>query len=153
MSTRSRASEAEAVGAAQAVRVSIGRVARRLRQLYAAEDSDGPSFNDVSVLVYLAKHGPASPTDVAAREHVTSQAIAAIIRDLEMGGLVRRTAHPTDGRKTVIAITAAGRKLLNNRELTVVGSLMTALETSLTGQERQLLESVVPILNKLADSL
>jgi DNA-binding MarR family transcriptional regulator len=142
-----------AVATAQAVRVSIGRVARRLRQLYAAEDSDGPSFNEVAVLVQLAREGPASPTDIAARERVTSQAIAAVIRDLEVGGLVRRTAHPTDGRKTVIAITAAGRKLLNNRELTVVAGLMAALESSLNAEERQLLESVVPILNKLADSL
>jgi DNA-binding MarR family transcriptional regulator len=145
--------EAEAVEAAQAVRVSIGRVARRLRQLYAAEDGDGPSFNEVALLVHLDREGPASPTDIAVRERVTSQAIAAVTRDLELNGLVRRTAHPTDGRKTVIAITAAGRKLLNNRELTVVADLMAALETSLSADERQVLESAVPILNKLADSL
>jgi DNA-binding MarR family transcriptional regulator len=153
MPTRIRPPETDAVGAAQAVRVSVGRVARRLRQLYAAEDSDGPSFNELAILVQLAREGPASPTDIAAREHVTSQAIVAVIRDLETGGLIRRTAHPTDGRKTLVDITAHGRKFLSNRELTVVASLMAALETSLTAQERQLLESAVPVLNKLADSL
>jgi hypothetical protein len=53
----------------------------------------------------------------------------------------------------VVAITDAGRELLMNREHVVVGAMMRALAEEYTPAERRQLESVVPLLNRLAKSL
>src|SRR5262250_3997240 len=111
------------VVAAQDLRVAIGRVARRLRQLYATERESAASFIELGILVHLEREGPTSPTALAAGEGVTSQAIAGVVRDLERRALVERTAGQTDRRRVAVAITDAGRELLLNRENAVVDAM------------------------------
>ena len=66
---------------AQELRVAVGRVARRLRRISAEEDAPGSiKFNELLVLVRLARDGAASPSEIARHEQVTSQAIAATSR-------------------------------------------------------------------------
>jgi len=138
---------------AQELRVAIGRVARRMRQIYATHDGTGPTFTEVAVLVHLAREGPTSPTELAGRERVTTQAVAAVIRELERRKLVRRTPHSSDGRRTVITITPAGTAVIGDRELAVMSGLVRVLEDSFNATERRRLEGVTPLLNKLADML
>jgi DNA-binding MarR family transcriptional regulator len=144
---------ANAAVKAQELRVAIGRVARRMRQIYASHDGTGPSFTEIAVLVHLAREGPTSPTQLAGRERVTTQAIAAVIRELESQRLVRRAPDPADGRRTVITITPAGTAVISDRELAVMSVLVRALEDSFNTTERRRLEVVAPLLNKLADMM
>ena len=141
------------VAQAQALRVGIGRVARRMRQIYAVHEASEPTFNEIAVLVHLARDGPATPTEIARREQITSQAIAPAIHELRGRGLLDRSRNPADGRSSVLTITAAGRTALASRELAVVARLVRALHEDLTPAERERLESVIPVLNKLADVL
>ncbi|MFJ9483633.1 MarR family winged helix-turn-helix transcriptional regulator [Streptomyces mirabilis] len=143
----------DAAAKAQELRVAIGRVARRMRQIYAMHDGTGPSFTEVAILVHLAREGPTSPTQLAGRERVTTQAIAAVIRELESRKLVRRAPHPGDGRRTVITITPAGRAVIGDRELAVMSGLVRALEDAFNVTERRRLETVTPLLNRLADMM
>ena len=145
--------DSDPIARAQALRVAIGRVARRMRQIYATHEADEPTFNEIALLVHLARDGPATPTEIARGERITSQAIAPAIRELEARGLLDRSRHPRDGRSTVLTVTAAGRAALANRELAVVARLVRALRDDLTPADRERLESLVPVLNKLADSL
>src|SRR5215467_13814049 len=112
------------VATAQELRVAIGRVARRLRQLYATERESAASFIELGILVRLEREGPTSPTTLAAGESVTSQ-----------------------------AITGAVRELLVSRENAVVDAMVTALAHEYTPAERRQLESAVPLLNRLAKRL
>jgi len=141
------------VAAAQDLRVAIGRVARRLRQLYATERDSAASFIELGILVRLERDGPASPSTLAAGEGVTSQAIAGVVRELERRALVERTGGQTDRRRVAVAITDAGRELLMSREHAVVGAMVTALADEYTPAERRQLESAVPLLNRLAHRL
>ena len=141
------------VVAAQDLRVAIGRVARRLRQLYATERESAASFIELGILVRLERDGPTSPTTLAAGEGVTSQAIAGVVRELERRALVERTAGQTDRRRVAVAITDAGRELLTSRETAVVDAMVTALVDEYTPAERSQLESAVPLLNRLAKRL
>src|SRR5215813_4827201 len=141
------------VVAAQDLRLSIGRVARRLRQLYAAERDGAPNFIELGILVRLQREGPTSPSTLAAGEGVTSQAIAGVVRDLERRVLVERTGGHTDRRRVAVAITDAGRELLISRENAVVDAMVTALADEYTPAERRQLESAVPLLNRLAKRL
>ncbi|HXZ75884.1 MAG TPA: MarR family transcriptional regulator [Streptosporangiaceae bacterium] len=141
------------VVAAQELRVAIGRVARRLRQLYATEREGAASFIELGILVHLEREGPTSPGMLAAGEGVTSQAIAGVVRELERRALVERTGGQEDRRRVVVAITDAGRELLMNREHAVVGAMVRALADEYTPAERRQLESAVPLLDRLARRL
>lgn len=141
------------VVAAQDLRLAIGRVARRLRQLYATERRSAASFIELGILVHLERDGPASPTTLAAGEGVTTQAIAGVVRELERRGLVERTGSQTDRRRVAVAITDAGRELLISRENAVVDAMISALADEYTPAERHQLESAVPLLNRLAKRL
>jgi DNA-binding MarR family transcriptional regulator len=141
------------VVAAQDLRVAIGRVARRLRQLYATERRSAASFIELGILVHLERDGPASPTTLAAGEGVTTQAIAGVVRELERRGLVQRTGSQTDRRRVAVAITDAGRELLISRENAVVDAMVSALADEYTPAERRQLEAAVPLLNRLAKRL
>jgi DNA-binding MarR family transcriptional regulator len=141
------------VVAAQDLRVAIGRVARRLRQLYATERQSAASFIELGILVHLERDGPASPTTLAAGEGVTTQAIAGVVRELERRALVERTGSQTDRRRVAVAITDAGRELLISRENAVVDAMVSALADEYTPAERRQLEAAVPLLNRLAKRL
>ena len=141
------------VVAAQDLRVAIGRVARRLRQLYATERESAASFIELGILVHLEREGPTSPSRLAAGEGVTSQAIAGVVRELERRGLVERTGGHEDRRRVAVAITDAGRELLISRENAVVEAMVRALADEYTPAERRQLESAIPLLNRLAKRL
>lgn len=139
---------------AQDLRVAIGRVARGLRRLYAAERDDGAaSFIELAILVRLDREGPTFPSELAAGETVTSQAIAGIVRELERRDLVQRSGDLEDRRRVLVAITDAGRELLMRREQAVVDATVRALEEDYTPAERRWLEAAVPLLNRLAERL
>jgi DNA-binding MarR family transcriptional regulator len=141
------------VVAAQELRVAIGRVARRLRQLYATDRERTASFIELGILVHLEREGPASPSTMAAEEGVTSQAIAGVVRELERRALVERTGDQQDRRRVAVAITGAGRELLMSREHAVVDAMVKALAGAYTPAERRQLESAIPLLNRLAERL
>jgi DNA-binding MarR family transcriptional regulator len=141
------------VAAAQELRVAIGRVARRLRQLYATERERAASFIELGILVRLQREGPTSPSTLAAGEGVTSQAVAGVVRELERRMLVERTGGQTDRRRVAVAITDTGRELLMSREHAVVDAMIKALADEYTPAERRQLESAIPLLNRLAERL
>jgi DNA-binding MarR family transcriptional regulator len=141
------------VAAAQELRVAIGRVARRLRQLYATERERAASFIELGILVRLQREGPTSPSTLAAGEGVTSQAIAGVVRELERRALVERTGDQTDRRRVAVAITGVGRQLLMSREHAVVDAMIKALADEFTSAERRQLEAAIPLLNRLAERL
>jgi DNA-binding MarR family transcriptional regulator len=139
--------------AAQDLRLAIGRVARRLRQLYATERGSAANVIELGILVRLQREGPTSPGTLAAGEGVTSQAIAGVVRELERRALVERTGDQADRRRVAVAITDAGRELLTSREHAVVDAMVRALADEYTPAERRQLESAVLLLNRLARRL
>jgi DNA-binding MarR family transcriptional regulator len=145
-------SSAEGLEVATDLRLAIGRIARRMRQLYAVGDGAGPSFTELAVLDRLRRDGPQTTTEMSNREHVTSQAITAVIGALEAKTLVTRGHDDLDRRRTVVGITDAGRAALADREHTVMGRLVRVLENCSDDEVRQLL-AVTPLLNRIADSL
>ncbi len=136
------------------VRLAVGRLARRLRQLVAGQQhTDGISFTETAVLNRLERDGPASPGALAGTERVTIQAIAGVVTALARRGLVRRTRDAADGRRSVVSITASGRAALDSREELIMRRLRDALANEFTDAERRCLADAVPLLERLADRL
>jgi DNA-binding MarR family transcriptional regulator len=90
------------------LRLVLARSARRLRQESGTELS--PSLT--SALATIERHGPLTPSELAARERVTRPTVTRIVCRLEEAALVGRAADPTDGRSALISATPAGRSLL-----------------------------------------
>jgi DNA-binding MarR family transcriptional regulator len=132
------------------LRVVVGRIARRIKQLYEAGEV---TFSETSVLSRLNRAGAATPSSLATAERVKPQAIAAILYALEKRGLVRRTPDKVDGRRVVVAITAAGRSVLTDKGLAVSRRMAGILDQEFNASERQLLADAVPLLDRLAGLL
>lgn len=132
------------------LRVSVGRIARRMKQLY---ETGEVTFSETSVLSRLEREGPAAPTILAAAEHVRPQAMVAIVNTLERRGLVQRQADPTDGRKTTVSLTEDGRKELRDKGRAITQRMAGVLKESLTPEERRRLREALPLLERLAGLL
>jgi len=132
------------------LRVVVGRIARRIKQLY---DAGEVTFSETSVLSRLNRAGAAAPSSLAIAEHVKPQAVAAILYALEKRGLVRRTPDEVDGRRVVVAITAAGRSVLTDKGRAVSRRMAAILDQEFNASERQLLADAVPLLDRLAGLL
>jgi DNA-binding MarR family transcriptional regulator len=64
------------------------------------------------VILGQAARGNVTPLALARHMGVDRAAVTRFIDHLEGKGFVRRTAHPTDGRSTIIELTDAGQTLL-----------------------------------------
>ena len=86
----------------------------------------------IRVLVEIAKHGGSIlPSLLAERIAVTKANISLLLTPLEKDGYIARAAHAQDGRKTIISLTEAGKRLLleqlpGNRE--AVAAVMNRLD-------------------------
>jgi DNA-binding MarR family transcriptional regulator len=90
------------------LRLGITRMSRRLRQEAGSDLS--PSLT--SALATIARHGPLTPSELAARERVQRPTATRLLAKLEDPGLVVRTADPADGRSCLVAISPDGEALL-----------------------------------------
>jgi len=135
---------------AGALRVALGLLARRIRQLKAEGEITLP---ESSALARLDRGGPATPSELARQEQISPQSIGATLAGLEARGLVGRRPDPADGRRTVISITARGQQMLGDRRNERTLRLAEALSSGFTDAEVDQLMAVVPLLERLAQSI
>ena len=79
------------------LRLAIARTARRLRQEAGGELS--PS--QAAALATIDRHGPLTPSELAARERIQRPTATRLIARLHEAGLVDRAADPEDGRSSL----------------------------------------------------
>src|SRR4249919_216765 len=91
------------------LRVSVMKLARRLRQQRSDDDI---STGQYSVLGALVIHGPKTPRELAEHEKVQPPSMTRILAGLEERALITRTPHASDGRQHLVALTAAASELL-----------------------------------------
>lgn len=135
---------------ATAFRLAVARISRRLRQTHAVGDL---TLAEVSALSRLDRDGSASPGALAELERVRPQAMAATVATLEERGLLRRRTDAEDGRRSILSVTPAGRKVLLNRRSESNERLAEVLDAEFTPAERRKLLAVLPLLERLADRL
>ncbi len=135
---------------AGALRVSVGLLVRRLRQVQV----DGElTLSETSALARLDRGGPATSSALAKLEQISPQSMGATLAALESRALIRRRPDPEDGRRVVLELTASGRKLLWNRRNTRTQTMAEALADGFTDDELAQLMSAVPLLERLAQKL
>jgi DNA-binding MarR family transcriptional regulator len=133
-------------GLASALRPSVLRLARRLRQM--RDDSLELNSNQLSAMSVLLNHGDLAMGEFAALELVQPPSMTRIVNGLEERGLVLRKAHATDRRQCVVSLTEAGRQvLLANRRRR--DQWLAVRIAQLEPDEREVLRKCVPILEKV----
>jgi len=128
------------------LRVVSGKLQRKLREQAHLGDL---TWSQVSVLGRLEREGPATVTSLARGEGMRPQSMGANVAALEAAGLVSGTPDPTDGRQTILSLTAACRELLRAGRAAREDWLYRAIRTKLAPDQQAELESAVELLKRL----
>jgi DNA-binding MarR family transcriptional regulator len=139
-------------GLATALRISVSRLARRLRAERIALGLQ-PDLSDTQLgaLATLVNHGPMTPGELAEHEKVQPPSMTRVIAVLEDRSLVIREPHSTDRRQVVLTVTDGGRDVVFQARRLREAWLARRLR-ELTPQERATLRAAAPILEKLSQS-
>ena len=139
-------------GLASALRISVSRLARRLRAERLTKGLEpGLSDTQIAALAALERHGAMTPGELAEHEKVQPPSMTRVITALEEGGLVMRGPHPTDRRQVMLTVTERGRAVVEQSRHLREAWLAQRLR-DLTPQERATLRAAAPILEKLSQS-
>jgi DNA-binding MarR family transcriptional regulator len=130
------------------LRVSIGKLNRRLREQAHAGDFTSAQK---SVLLRLERDGPVTVSTLARAESVRPQSMRVTVASLEKMGLVSGKQDPSDGRKTFFSLTAACRETLRSGRAAREDWLLRALQAQLAPHEREQLAATIDLINRLAD--
>lgn len=134
--------------AASELRMATFRLARRLRSQRAVDTMSDGQF---AVLAALTMHGEHTLGQLAERERVTAPSMNRTVSLLEEAGYVSRTPDEDDRRKVTIALTDAGRLVVDETVRRRDAWLEQAL-ADLSGHERQTLATAAEIMRKVADT-
>src|SRR2546429_9217259 len=101
-------------GLATALRISVSRLARRLR---AQRTTSGMteavlSETQLAALSALEKHQAMTPGELAEHEKGQPPPMTPVIAVLEERSLVVRSPHPTDRRRVILTVPEAGRAVV-----------------------------------------
>ena len=133
-------------GLASALRPSVLRLARRLRQL--RDESLDLNSNQLSAMSVLLNSGDQLMGELAAAEKVQPPSMTRIVNGLEERGFVVRRPDSQDRRQCVVALTPSGRDvLLANRRRR--DAWLAARIAELSPAERDVLRRAVEILDKV----
>ncbi|HEY6573961.1 MAG TPA: MarR family transcriptional regulator [Mycobacterium sp.] len=113
--------------------------------------SDDLSGSQAAVLTRLHKERESSASALASAEAVSHQAIGPILAVLETRGFIQRSPDPTDGRRLLISLTAAGVAQAENTTSAREEWLARALQDRLTEDERRVVRHAMALLNRLAE--
>ena len=133
---------------ASELRTTVMRLARRLRN-QRADSTLG--LSQLAALGTLMRHGPLTPSELAAHERVQPPSMTRMIGKLEDAGLVTRTDHPTDGRQVLVAVSAEGRAMIKADRARRDAWLAQRMR-DLPPDDLDVLRRAAEILGRLADS-
>jgi DNA-binding MarR family transcriptional regulator len=138
---------------ATAMRISISRLARRLRVERLGLGGTETVLSDIQLaaLAALARHDSMTPGELAEHEKVQPPSMTRVIAVLEERGLVRREPHATDRRQVILTVTNEGRDVVQRVRRRREAWLAQRLQ-ELTPDEREILLAAAPILEKISQS-
>jgi DNA-binding MarR family transcriptional regulator len=130
--------------------MAVSRLRSRIR-IESGMRSTGIPISQLAVLGRIIDEGPTTAAALAAGEHVTQQAIAQSLATLKERSLVEKQADPSDGRKSLVTATAAGRALRDGITASREEWLTQAIDAAVRPEERPLLAEAIGLLERIAD--
>jgi DNA-binding MarR family transcriptional regulator len=133
-------------GLASALRVSVGRLSRRIRNERDPENQ--LSVGQLAVLMALKREGDCTISELARQERVQPPSMTRTVTLLEECGYVTREEHPDDGRQVLVRLADKGKGTLAQDRKRRDAWLALRL-AELTAEERAVLRDAAPILERL----
>ena len=127
-------------------RMATFRLARRMRSQRAVDSMSDGQF---AVLAALFIHGPHTLSELADRERVSAPSMNRTVNCLEESGYLSRTPDEIDRRKVNIALTDAGRTVVDETVRRRDSWLEAAL-ADLSPAERETLHDAAVIMHAVA---
>lgn len=140
--------DAHVLALAGEFRVVIGQLKRRLREQASFGDL---TWSQTSVLSRLDREGPATVTSLARAEGMRPQSMGATVSTLQAAGLVSGSPDPTDGRQTILSLTAACQEWIKAGRAAREDWLFRAIQSKLSPEEQEELATAVKLLKRFAE--
>jgi DNA-binding MarR family transcriptional regulator len=141
----------DVIEVADALRVSVGLVRRRIRQRKAAEGE--VTLPESAALARLDRGGPATSSELARLEQISPQSMGTTLAGLEARGLVARRPDPNDGRRAVLYLTPAGQAVLRDRRNESTQRIAQVLAAGFSAAEQRQLLAAARLLERLAQDI
>ncbi len=136
-------------GLASALRVSVMRLSRRLRN--ERDASEDLTANQLAALGTLWRRGALTIGELASLEKVQPPSMTRTVDCLCAKGLVARAPHEQDRRQVVVTLTPAAEAVIQESRRRKEAWLTLRLK-ELSPDERQTLRDVAPILERLSQA-
>jgi DNA-binding MarR family transcriptional regulator len=128
------------------LRTTLGHLKRKLRRHGGLNDF---TSSQIAVILRLEKDGPATVSRLARAEGMRPQSMSAVITPLEEKGYVAGAADPNDGRKTLMSLTKACKKSIEDGRSARQDWLAQAIQQKLSPQEQKKLSSAIHLLAQI----
>ncbi|MDQ3307352.1 MAG: MarR family transcriptional regulator [Actinomycetota bacterium] len=136
-------------GLASALRVSVMRLSRRLRN--ERDASEDLTANQLAALGTLWRRGALTIGELASLEKVQPPSMTRTVDCLCAKGLVARAPHEQDRRQVVVTLTTAAEAVIQESRRRKEAWLTLRLK-ELSPDERQTLRDAAPILERLSQA-
>jgi DNA-binding MarR family transcriptional regulator len=140
---------ARALAVAEELRVLVSTLKRRLREEAHLGDF---TWSQIQVVRRLEREGCATVTSLARAEGVRPQSMGETLSVLKAAGLVSGAPDPTDGRQTVLSLTAACRERIKAGRVAREDWLFRTIRTKFALEEQKELARAIELLKRIADS-
>jgi DNA-binding MarR family transcriptional regulator len=109
------------------------------------------SLTAAGVLARISREGPQRLTELAVSEGVSQPGMTQLVGRMERDGLVRRTASAADRRGVLVAVTDAGRALVDRRRAERAAALHELLGR-LDRPDQEAIRHALPALSRLVEA-
>lgn len=111
---------------------------------------DRLSFTSLSVLHTLSRAGACRLSDLVRTEQIKQPALTAAVAKLERDGLVQRSPDPSDGRASMLSLTAAGQSIVSRRHAARVEGLRRLVDR-LPPADRERLLGIADVFDQIVE--
>ncbi len=153
MTQRDQTTEPDDIVVADALFAAIGVLRREVRRTVGRPwPLQSLSGSQVELLRLIRRQPGVSVADAATELGLAPNSVSTLVGQLNDAGLIRRTPDPADRRVARLTLTSAARRYTEawrDRCSAVAASAISQL----TARDRVLLESALPVLDKITDSV
>lgn len=135
---------------ASSLRSAISALHKGLRKQTQAANTY--SMTEIETISHLIRNDSLLPTELALLTRIKTQSMSQVLNKLEEDGIIKRTPSKEDKRKVYISLTASGKKAVEKTRYEKDEWLKSAIETSLSTKEKDLLVKALVVLNKLSQT-
>lgn len=134
---------------ASRLRVTVARLLKIIRS--EVKHDELLSLTERSTLSMIYQYTRMLPSELAAKEKVTSQSMSQIINKLSFHGYIEKTPSLEDKRKVIITITPKGKESIELKRNKSQEWLAKALSEKTSEKEKEILMEAILVLTKLVD--